>query len=69
MKKRLAQPFRDLHAAYTLLYALRPKLRAADPYWQLARAALLALADEELRLREGRGLVDKKAVASARGKA
>lgn len=55
-KARLGQPWRDLHAAYTLIWNLRGHLQAPDPYWQLARAALAGLCDEELRLREGRRL-------------
>lgn len=53
---QLDPPWSDLHAAYTLIWNLRGQLQAADPYWQLARAALEGLCDEELRIREGRSL-------------
>ena len=54
---RLRQPWADLHAAYSLLHGLRGKLAADPAFHAVARAGLLALADEELRLREGRRLL------------
>jgi len=56
-KSRLSQPWADLHAAYSLLHGLSGRLRSAEPFLVLAKAAVLGLADEELNLREGRRLL------------
>ena len=65
MKKRLRQPYSDLHAAYSLLHGLRGTLESADAFLALAKAGVLALADEELRLREGRRLLNTKRKVAA----